>query len=109
MEQENLDPMYEYVDKEIANVKRSFEQSLLETQRNVAAFIITSTTENILSIAKEKKPQLYKRYSPQIYASAGTAKANSKTSHKPLDVAADFHTRCYDSLEALGIEIIRLS
>ena len=44
MEQEHIDPIYEYIDEKIADIKGSLEQALLETQQSVAALRIDSLT-----------------------------------------------------------------
>ena len=123
MVNEHIDPAYKYIDGKIKLLKRELqqlkqthdavaaeqEQALLNTQRDMAAFITTSTAENVLSFVRKDKPQLHKHFSPQFYASAGTAKSEAKSSNDPLSVAAEFHKRCYDALDELGIEIVRLS
>lgn len=109
MEQEHVDPMYKYVDKKIADIKHSLEQSLLETQRHVAAFIITSTTENTILALRKLKTREADNSIDQLIASASVAKTKANTSKTPLSIASKWHRKCYDSQAQFGIKIIHLA
>jgi hypothetical protein len=116
-------PSYKYVDDKVALVDNRLDKLIkvhetdlaaqkaiiLKIQQHLAAFIITSTTENVLiTLRSEKSPQA-KTLADQLFARAGAAKLAAKKSDDPLPISSKFYDECYEDLEKLGVKIIRLS
>ena len=95
MEGENIDPVYKYVDDKLKLIERGLKQELLKTQRNIAAFIITSTAENIILTVRRRNIQNVENFVNQLIASASSAKTKVDTSKNPLSVSNEFYGKCY--------------
>ncbi len=123
MAKENVDPVYKYIDGKIKLVRRELQQlkvahdavvaeqrqALLTTQRNIAAFIITSTCENTLHTLLKLKSKEADHLITQLTATASASKTSVKTSDDPISISAKFYQECYDGQEKLGVKIINLS
>lgn len=109
MEKEHIDPIYEYVDEKLKLIKHDLEQALLKTQRHIAAFIITSTTENTILTLRKLKTREADNFIDQLIASASVAKTKANKSKTPLSIAQEWHSKCYDTQEQFGVKIIHLA
>lgn len=109
MENEKVDPVYKYIDDKINTLGTEQKQALLKTQRHIAAFIITSTLENVSQSLHDLRTTKADSLITQLTASGGAAKATAKISDDPLSIAAGFYSKCYDEAEKVGLKTIRLS
>ena len=109
MDKEPIDPVYEYVDKKVTDVQNALEKSLLDTQRHIAAYIITTTTGETIASLRKLKSREADEFIDQLIASASAVKTKAATSKNPLTIAERWHRECYDRQEQFGIKVIRLS
>jgi hypothetical protein len=96
MGSERIDPVYEYVDRAIAEQK----QALLITQRSLAILKMTSFRD-FCSIHPSINSSLY----IQIDSIAREMTLLVRTSDKPLSIADRFRSRSLKLLKASGVSI----
>jgi hypothetical protein len=92
----------------IQNELQQLKRSLVTTQIELASFIVMSTTESIIyrhSTTLQQHPNVKKR----IYAEAGAALNDIKSSDNPLSVATRFQNKCNNELTKLDVKIVVLS
>ncbi len=119
MTNENIDPVYKYIDKKISSVKKELRQlkvahdaiagehtqTLLELQRMVAILKVISDVDFICSVIDS---QLHGNATmrSQVIADASAIKAQITTSNNPIHLSANFNKKWMKTLRNLGAEII---
>ena len=120
MEQEQIDPVYKYVDDKIKLIKRELSQlkvahdatiqrhqeALLVSSRNIARFIILSTARQTKDIIYREKPSIDNQIIIQLLLDAKGARIEVDTSDNPLLTSAKFENNCLELLKRLGIKVV---
>jgi hypothetical protein len=107
MDKEPIDPVYEYVDKEIKSAKRELQnkitivaENLLETsrflaRRDIEQFRMGLTQWSAKRLSKSTVPT-YSKVHQFLLSHSATAKEKTRHSHDPLSVAMEFRKECED-------------
>lgn len=83
---EKVDPIYEYVDGQIEELRKE----LLSTERSIAILHVHFVSNLILSILQRYSRDRYETLNKAIKSQRDTALKKINKSDKPLDVAAQF-------------------
>ena len=109
---EHIDPAFTYTDTTIKPISKrltQLENSLLETQRTIARFMIFSISSHYAETVNRQKPNLYHSFSTQLVADASAARAQITTSKEPLLIYRKFADKYQNRLGEMGINLIDVS
>ena len=107
---EEVDSKIKPIKNEIRKLKKAQaeqKQALLETQRQLANFIILNTLSNMAYRLQSIAIKTYDRLFPQLTVNATTARTKALSSDNPMEIAVKFHRTCGDILEKLGEKTIK--
>ena len=117
MAQEKVDPMYQYVDRQIKKLKkelltelqkiqseqrRQFEitsEDSMDIRRSLAFFIVISTC----NLVSENVPKEYDE--SRFVANTALARERIKTSDDPIAIASKFYNDGLELLDKAGVQI----
>lgn len=94
-----VDPLYEYIDAKVAELKQDLQKEILLTQKQLASFIVVSTFT-------ASSMQLPEKYHNQLISLTSAARAKIDTDDTPLSIAGKYYNDCYNILAEAGIETI---
>jgi hypothetical protein len=113
VEREPDDPIYEhckkYIDIQFKSFKKDLKQqqeSLLQTQKDLARFIIVSLTRIAKDTIHKHVPDVSETVVVQLLADASAATANANHSSEPLSIAFDFQKKSNRLLADLGVQML---
>jgi major membrane immunogen (membrane-anchored lipoprotein) len=84
----------------------TLNDSLLETQRELARLDILYAANVILGAAESQIPKTSNHFTAQLRVDAGRAQAEVDKSEEPIKVAAEFAKRSCGDAEKLGIKLV---
>ena len=87
----------------------SINDTLLETQRTLARYMIIADGEFYDDVVKEQKPNLYNSFHSQLIVDIGKATTKAKTSNEPLIVRGEFAKSYSERTKEMGIILIDVS
>jgi hypothetical protein len=84
----------------------SLNESLVDTQRSLAVFMIFHIGRYYIQIVERKKPEIIRPFSTQMVADTTSARVKAASSNDPLSISVEFSKKCGDRVEKLGIPLI---
>lgn len=108
MTQENIDPIYGYIDEKIEAGLKDIKANLLDTQRQLARLKIILGYNDCSHRMEFLEPVLKQRLQQQLLAEASAMASKTLTSESPISLANKFTTKWYAGLRKYGINTLTL-